>query len=189
MKARWILMAMAATSVGFFTSCEELEMNGMDTMFDTMSATLNSAYYEVEHFIPPAPAGIEIAMDSVMAFDMEALLAAEGYDMSALQSVKLLDGTLEVSEKSRIDNLASVAYFNNAIATESLSPTQIATCESDSTATGSLPMQIEDVELKGYLTGNSYTLTTTGMLSQAIADTLWIKCRVRYQITVAVSAQ
>ena len=69
-------------------------------MFDTMSATLNSAYYEVEHFIPPAPAGIEIAMDSVMAFDMEALLAAEGYDMSALQSVKLLDGTLEVSRNN-----------------------------------------------------------------------------------------
>jgi hypothetical protein len=139
--------------------------------------------------IPPAPAGIEVSVHNLIQSDLDEVLTEKGFSGATINTIKVLDAALEVTETSPIENLDAVESVRNAISTEILPEEIIASCKNNTPGAAELPMDTPDVDLSDYMARDEYTLTTYGMLKETTTDTLCIKGKIRYQLSLIVSTQ
>jgi hypothetical protein len=168
----------------FFTSCEELE-----GLLDEFGATVETDYYEVDLVIPPAPSGIEVSVHNLIQSDLDDVLAQKGFPGATINTIKVLDASLLVTENSPIDNLDAIETVRNGISTEALPEAIIASCKNTTPGAVELPMDTPDTDLSDYMVNDEYTLTTYGMLKENTTDTLCIRGKIRYQLSLTVNTQ
>ena len=182
MKTKGIIIGILLAAV--LCSCEDFEIDGL---FEDFGLGFNTAYYEVEFDIPPAPAGLEISVVTPMQFDLEGELAANGYENVTVNSIQILDASLEVNEGSNVPNLNALDHINASVSTSVLPQEAIASVENTAPDQTVLPMETTDTDLTDYLSSEEYNLATTGMLKENLTDTLKMKVLVRYRVSLHVS--
>ena len=181
MKAKGILIVMAGAALLFGTACEE-----MGDMFSDYGVKTTSDYYSIELAIPPAPAGVQVYVHTLMQSDIESMLSAYSESEVTVNKIEVLDAFIEVMEESNIPNLNAVESITTSISTSMLEEQIIASCTNTLSDADRLPMEVEPVDIAGYMGASEYYLTNYGMLREATTDTLWIRGQIRYQLSLTV---
>ncbi len=184
MKKREVLLAivLGIIALGISTSCEEI-----DGLFEDVGVTITSDFYEMEFAIPSAPAGIPVILQTTMETDIKEIAAAKGYPDATINYVKVHEAIMEVTEKSNVPNLNAIDTIGISISNNLLSEKTIAYVKNNVPDAGSLPMETPDVDISDYLESVTYNLANYAMLKETLADTLWVKGRIRYTIRLAIA--
>jgi hypothetical protein len=166
-----------------FAGCETF-----DGFLEDFGVTVTTDYIEVEIMVPPAPAGFPIVISSDVQSDLESLLADKGYTNATVQNLKLADVILEVDETSPVGNFNSIDTLSTSIETTELPQKNVANCKNEQADADILNMNTSNADLLNYVKNNSYSLHTSGMLKEHLTDTLRMKGKINFRVTVLVGS-
>lgn len=177
------ILGLAAIIAGLLTtSCEELE-----NMFDEFGVKVNSEYYTVELAIPPAPAGMQVYVHTLMQSDLDQIIEEYGDATATLQKVEVTEAYIEVMDRSKVKDLNAVKSVTTTLSTENLTEVTIASVINDAREAIMLPMEIHETDITDYVDTEEYILTNYGELQETLTDTLWVRGKMRYQLTLNVT--
>lgn len=183
MKAKGIILGLLI--VGILSSCEEFDFDGL---LDNIGVGFSTSYYDFDLAIPPVPEGVELSVQTLMHFDLEEELALNGYDNVTVNSIQISYASFEVMESSNIRNLNPVDFISFAVSTDNVAEETIASVNNTTVDAVFLPLQTTDSDLTDYLSDTEYTLITSGSFKESTTDTLWVKAKIRYRVSLGVSS-
>ena len=167
--------------IGMFSSCEDV-----GGLFEDFGLTLTSDYYESEFAIPPVQAGTAFSTETIFREDLDSLLAKHGYENVTVNSVKVLNALILVSEKSRVANLNAIDTVSISASTDQLEERTVAYQKNTEIDATSLFMLMPEADVTPYIESEACNLTYFGGLKENIEDTLWVTAKIQYEIKFTV---
>jgi len=183
MKSLFTLMI--SFTVLFATSCNKLE--------EALQSDLSTTPKEVEFSIPVLTAsntevtykeiGTTINLDSLIK------VTAPSFGEKNIKSIKLTNFTIDFLNSDNANNFANLQSINAKIETAGKSALEIVSITNNPDVTSaslSIPLSAEGLELKDYLSNKTIKYILKGKVRRSTTKILQAKAKVNYTITVGL---
>jgi hypothetical protein len=175
MKKVLLLSVISGLMLVSFSSCEDL--------LNQIGVTINSDYTYVDFNVNPDKAGTFFETVDVEESNLDSIIEAEGQNIGELNSVKIKDAGIQVTDNGNLDAFES---FKITIEAAGKDPVTVAEVTTVPDGISEIALTKEAVDLSEYLKSDQYTIKVKTVLDQDLETQRSMRAKVRFEIKVGL---
>lgn len=168
------LFILAIFAIGIFTyGCEELlDLISFDTDYQTINFTIN----------PEDEPGEKVFDTVIVKSELNKWLEDEGFSVDDVESVVLKEATFNIKNVDPSVNFDPISSVSAKISTDNDPEITIASKSTIPSGSHSVSLDVNDSELKGYLTQDEFVFTAMGVLKDPITETINVQAKIKFTV-------